>query len=76
MTSFKYRKSNNGYSILQPQDSLGYNPMGFVMICNPKGEVLKFFSVNKYDEAVKYFDYISLSKWEKLKYWIHYKRRS
>lgn len=39
-----------------------------------KREVLKFFDARKWKEAGEYFDYVSLSKFGKLKYWLHYKR--
>ena len=48
------------------------------MVLNPHGEVLKFFSVGVDYEinAIAYLEYVSLSRWEKIKYWLNYKRGS
>ena len=68
------RADKNGYTIREPKDDISRRSYGFVMVCNPKGEVLKFFSESHIHEARKYFDYVSLTRYEKLKYWLNYKR--
>lgn len=72
MVSFKILKSKNKYEIIEPIDDLGRS-FGYSMVVNPKGEVLKFFKIGS-EEAFKYLDYVSLNKWDKVKYWLNYKR--
>lgn len=73
MVSFRILKSKNKYEIIEPIDDLRRS-FGFNMVVNPKGEVLKFFKIGSV-EAFEYLDYVSLSRWDKLKYWLNYKRR-
>ena len=76
MTSFKILATNNGYDLVKPIDDFRRG-FGFVMIVSPQKEVLKFFrddGVNK--NAIKYLEYVSMTRYEKLKYWLNYKRGS
>lgn len=77
MTSFRVKASNNGYSLVEPLNDL-QRSHGYLMILNPHGEVLKFYSVgfNNEKNARKYLEYVSLGKLGKIKYWINYKRGS
>lgn len=68
-------KYNEKYELIEPLNKWSES-YGYMMIVNSKGEVLKFFDARKWKEAGEYFDYVSLSKFEKLKYWLHYKRRN
>lgn len=70
---WKCWRRNNDYEIIEPLTD-SYNELGYVMVCNPKGEVLKFFDKTYLKNADKYMDYVSLSKWEKVKYWLNHKR--
>lgn len=73
MTSFKILHSKNGYSVVQPSNNF-HESYGFIMVVAPNREVLKFFRSDARQNAVDYCDYISLSRYEKLKYWWNYKR--
>ena len=75
MVSYRIKASKNGYSLVEPLNDF-HKSLGFLMVTNPNKEVLKFFTVdgNGLENARKYFDYISLTRYEKLKYWIHHKR--
>lgn len=66
-------KCNKKYELIQPLTNFNES-FGYLMIVNKKGEVLKFFDSGNLKEAREYFDYVSLSKFGKLKYWLHYKR--
>lgn len=66
-------KSNEKYELIEPLNKWSES-YGYMMIVNKKGEVLKFFDSRKWKEAIEYFDYVSLSKFGKLKYWLHYRR--
>lgn len=66
-------KYNEKYELIEPLDNFSHS-FGYMMIINKKGEVLKFFDSRNWKEAREYFDYISLSWYGKLKYWLHYKR--
>ena len=71
----KIIKYKNGYSVVQPLDDIRRESVGFVMVVNPNGEILKFFESDVMNrKAQEYLDYVSLSKWDKLKYWWNYKR--
>ncbi len=70
---WKCWRMNNGYELIEPQADW-CRELGFVMVCNPKGEILKFFDNSHLENANKYMDYVSLSKWEKMKYWLNHKR--
>ena len=75
MTSARIIKHNEKYELIEPLNNFSHS-LGYMMIVNSKGEVLKFFE-SGYDgkrNSIKYFDYISLSLFGKLKYWLHYKR--
>ncbi len=75
MSATRIIKSNKKYELIEPLDDF-LHTWGYVMIVNSNGEVLKFFE-NGYEgrrNAIKYFDYISLSLYGKLKYWLSYKR--
>ena len=73
MTSNRIIKYNKKYELIEPLDNFSHS-YGYCMIVNYKGEVLKFYRIGAVHNAIKYFDYISLSLWGKLKYWLHYKR--
>lgn len=70
---WKCWRRNNDYELIEPLNDLGKG-FGFIMVCNPKGEVLKFFAEKHIIQAYSYMDYVSLSKWEKVKYWLNHKR--
>ena len=71
MNNSKIRASNNGYSMREPLNDF-HRSMGYICVINPGGEILKFYMDES--DARKYFNYVSLTKWEKLKYWLNYKR--
>lgn len=73
MSHVKIIKSNENYKIIEPLGSLS-DSFGYMMVVDNKGRVLKFFRSGAVEEAVKYFDYISLSRIGKVKYWLDYKR--
>lgn len=73
MTHVRIIRYNKKYEVLEPISDFNKS-FGYVMVCNSKGEVLKFFRKGATTEAIKYFDYISLSRLGKLKYWLNYKR--
>ena len=72
MMRYKTLKEKNNYQIVEPLQRLG-DGFGFVMVCK-KDRVLRFYKAGC-REAYDYFDYISLSKWDKLKYWLNYERK-
>lgn len=73
MSANRIIKYNKKYELIEPLDNFSHS-YGYCMIINHKGEVLKFYSSGAVREAIKYFDYISLSLCGKLKYWLHHKR--
>lgn len=73
MTSFKILQTNNGYTLVEPLDNI-HKSMGYLMVLNPHKEVLKFFSITGRESARAYLEYVSLTRYEKIKYWIHYKK--
>lgn len=75
MSHCKILKYNKKYELIEPLNNFsdGY---GYMMIVDNKGRVIRFYRSGARREAEKYFDYISLSKFEKLKYWLNYKRGS
>ncbi len=75
MSHVRVIKYDKNYAVIEPLTGIN-SSLGYVMIVNSKGEVLKFFRKGATTEAIKYFDYISLSRFEKLKYWLNYKRGS
>ena len=77
MTSFRIKSTKNGFELVEPLDDL-QRSHGYLMVVNPHGEVLKFFRVGSSKErnAREYLEYVSLSRWEKIKYWLNYKRGS
>lgn len=75
MSNVRLIKYNEKYNFIEPLNKFSES-FGYCMVVNHKGEVLKFFE-SSYEgrrNGIKYFDYISLSLWEKLNYWLHYKR--
>ena len=76
MVSFKILGSENGYSVVEPKNTLDKS-LGFLMVVNPHNKVLRFYRVSSDGgkEAIDYMKYCSLSRWDKLKYWLNYKRR-
>lgn len=77
MTSFKILAEKNRYALVEPIDDIRRS-MGYIMILNPNKEVLKFFSNTSYgvENGREYLEYVSLSKLEKIKYWLDYKKGS
>ena len=76
MTSFRIKSTKNGFKLVEPIDNL-QRSHGYLMVLNPHGEVLKFFNVGLSERnAREYLEYVSLSRWEKIKYWLNYKRGS
>ena len=77
MTSFRIKASNNGYQLVEPLNDI-QRSYGYLMVLNTQKKVLRFYPVGFDAEknAREYLKYISLSKWDKLKYWISYKRGS
>ena len=73
MSHTKTIRYNGKYSVIEPLDTFS-NSFGYVMVVDEKGKVLKFFRTKAKEEAIKYFEYVSLSKWEKIKYWLNHKR--
>ena len=73
MSHVKIIRNNKNYAVIEPLNNIN-SCLGYVMVVNSKGEVLKFFRKGATTEAIKYFDYISLSRFEKLKYWLNYKK--
>lgn len=65
-------KEKNDYNIVEPLSDIG-DGYGFVMVCK-KDKVLRFYK-SGCGEVYDYFDYASLNKWDKLKYWLNYKRK-
>lgn len=72
MMRYGILKEKNDYQIVEPLGRTGED-FGFVMVCK-KDKVLRFYKAGN-REVYDYFDYISLSKWDKLKYWLNYKRK-
>ena len=72
MVSFRIIASKNHFDLLEPRNDFDRS-LGYYMVVNPEGEVLKFFKVGS-RKAHEYLDYVSLSRWEKVKYWWNYKR--
>lgn len=68
-------RSNDKYKLIEPLNTLS-DSFGYLMVVNRKGEVVKFFQadLNTRNKAIKYVDYLGLSRWEKIKYWLNYKR--
>lgn len=75
MSAKRIIKHNKKYELIEPLNKFSES-FGYCMIVDHKGEVLKFFEsgIDGKRNGIKYFDYISLSLWGKLKYWLHYKR--
>lgn len=73
MIGYRTLKEKNDYQIVEPLSRIGGDGYGFVMVCK-KDKVLRFYKAGN-REVYDYFDYISLSKWDKLKYWLNYKRK-
>ena len=73
MCATRIIRYNEKYELIEPLNKWSES-YGYMMIVNQKGEVLKFFDARKWKESIEYFDYISLSLYGKLKYWLHYKR--
>ena len=73
MTHIRIKKSNEKYEIIEPLNNFSES-YGYMMIVDNKGKVIRFYRSGARREAEKYFDYISLSRLGKLKYWLNYKR--
>lgn len=73
MTHVKMKKYNEEYELIEPLNNFS-DSYGYMMIVDKKGKVIRFYRVGAEEEAIKYFDYISLSRFGKLKYWLNYKR--
>ena len=68
MGSVRVLGRKNDWELLEPLNRLD-DSFGYYMIVNPKGQVVKFYPLGNSHEARKYFEYKSLTKWEKFKYW-------
>lgn len=73
MTHCRMIKYNKKYELIEPLNDFS-NSLGYLMLVNNKGKVKRFYRIGAKNEAIKYFNYISLSRLEKLKYWLNYKR--
>lgn len=73
MSHTKTIRYNGKYSVIEPLDTFS-NSFGYVMVVDEKGKVLKFFRTKATEEAIKYYEYVSLSKYGKIKYWLNHKR--
>lgn len=73
MTSMRLKHSKEGFGVIEPTNDFGHS-FGYYMVTNPKGQILRLYKLTHIREATAYCDYCALSKFGKLKYWLHYKR--
>lgn len=71
--NIRQKHYNDGYGVYEPLNDLNKS-MGYLMVCTPSRKILRFYRLDAVNEAIEYCDYKALSRYEKLKYWLRYKR--